>query len=173
LPNQTFDGTIVFYGSQRSVELATTGKGHTESDCILRLPQERIVFIGDLGFFQAQPFMASCSPPEWLKILDEMAGWEIETFVPGHGPLGGKTDLARQAAYIRALEDMVRGVVQDGGSIEDALRQSLPEPFRAWQMVGASRFESNVRTSYDQRWSQVKGVMEDQPDRLSLVLCHA
>lgn len=151
LPDQTFDGKIVYHGSQRSVELVATGKGHTQSDCVLLLPQDSVAFIGDLGFFQTQPFMASCSPADWLSLLDEMNDWEIETFVPGHGPLGGKADLVQEAAYIRALEDMVGGVVQAGGSLEEALRISLPEPFRAWQAVG-SRFDVNVRASFE-RWS--------------------
>jgi cyclase len=148
LPNQTFDGKIVFHGKQRSVELIPTGKGHTKSDCILSLPQDRVAFIGDLGFFQSQPFMPSYgSPPEWIALLDRMATWDIETFVPGHGPLGSKADLDLEARYIRALEDMVQRVVQAGGSLEDALCQLLPAPFDSWQRMG-HRFESNVRASY-------------------------
>jgi cyclase len=153
LPNHTFDGNIRFHGTQRSAELISTGKGHTESDCVLRLPQDRVAFIGDIGFFQLQPYMASGYPPEWTAGLDEMTSWDIETFVPGHGPLGGKTDLSLEAAYIQALEDLVRRVVQAGGTVEDALRQTLPAPFDAWQAVGV-RFETNVRSSYE-RW--IKG----------------
>jgi cyclase len=150
LPNQTFEGTIVFHGKQRSAELIATGKGHTVSDCILCLPQDRVMFIGDIGFFQSQPFMPSGFPPEWSALLDSMATWEIETFVPGHGPLGGKADLELEARYIRALEEMVQRVVRDGGSVDDALRQTLPTPFDAWQIMGR-RFEANVRASYERQ----------------------
>jgi hypothetical protein len=76
-----------------------------------------------------------------------MAGWDIDTFVPGHGPLGSKADLAREAEYILALETLVAQVVQAGGSVEDALRQHLPAPYAAWQAVG-HRFEANVRASF-------------------------
>jgi cyclase len=148
LPNMTFEGKIIFHGSQRSAELISTGKGHTNSDCILSLTQDRVAFIGDIGFFQAQPYMASGFSPEWTALLNEMAGWNIETFVPGHGPLGGKTDLSLEAAYIRVLEDLVRRVVQAGGTVEDALSHTLPAPFDAWQAVGV-RFETNVRAAYE------------------------
>ena len=147
LSNQTFTGKMVFYGSLRSVELIATGKGHTTSDCLLRLPQERVAFIGDLGFFQSQPFMPYGFPAKWVKLLNEMAGWDINTFVPGHGPLGSKADLVREAEYILALEALVAQVVQAGGSVEDALRQHLPAPFDTWQAIG-HRFEANVRASY-------------------------
>ena len=97
LPNQTFAGKIIFHGTRRTAELIATGKGHTLSDCLLRLPQERVAFIGDIGFFQSQPFMPFGFPAEWVALLKEMAGWEIDTFIPGHGPVGSKTDLALEA----------------------------------------------------------------------------
>jgi cyclase len=147
LPNQTFEGKIIFHGKQRTAELIATGKAHTESDCILSLPQDRVVLIGDLGFFQSQPFMPYGSPPEWIAWLDNLATWDIETFVPGHGPLGSKADLDLEARYIRALEDMVQRVVRSGGSLEDSFHQVLPPPFDAWQAMGG-RFEANVRASY-------------------------
>lgn len=150
LPNQTFEGKIVFHGKQRSAELIATGKGHTESDCILSLPQDRITFIGDIGFFYSQPFMPYGFPLEWVALLEDMATWEVETFVPGHGPLGGKVDLAIEARYIRVIEDMVRRVAQDGGMVEDALRQTLPAPFDVWQAMGR-RFEANVRASFERQ----------------------
>jgi len=144
LPNQTFDGKIVFHGTARSAELIVIGRGHTESDCVLRLPKDRIAFIGDLGFFQSQPFMPYGFPREWLAHLNDMTNWKIKTFVPGHGPLGSKKDILLEAKYIRALESMVKRVIQRGGTLRDALKQTLPPPFDGWQRIG-SRFEANVR----------------------------
>ena len=150
LPNLTFEGNITFHGAVRQAELISTGKGHTDSDCILKLPEDRLAFIGDLGFFQAQPFMASSSPPEWIAQLEEMAGWDIETYIPGHGPLGSSADLELEAGYIHELEGLVQRIVQAGGAVEEALQQRLPAPFDAWQGVGV-RFETNVRSAYA-RW---------------------
>jgi len=147
LPNQTFKGKLEFFGNLRSAELIAMGKGHTISDCVMRLPQERVVFIGDLGFFQSQPFMAYGYPPKWVALLKDMTTWDVETFVPGHGPLGDKSDLASVMAYILALEALVAPVIQAGGSVEDALQQTLPAPFDAWQVTG-QRFEANVRASF-------------------------
>jgi len=147
LPNQTFKGKIVFHGTQRSAELIDTGKGHTKSDCLLRLSQDSIAFIGDIGFFQGQPFMAYGFPSKWLALLEELLAWDIETFVPGHGQVGSKDDLELEARYIRLLEDMVHRVVQAGGTVEDALQETLPPPFDAWQVIGQS-FEYNVRASF-------------------------
>lgn len=147
LPNQIFDGKIVFHGTTRSAELIATGKGHTQSDCILLLQKDRIAFIGDLGFFQSQPFMPYGFPREWLANLDDMTNWKIKTFIPGHGPLGTKKDILLEAQYIRALDGMVKKVIRRGGALKDALKQTLPPPFNEWQLIG-SRFEANVRGSF-------------------------
>ncbi len=150
LPNQTFEGKMIFYGSKRSVELIATGKGHTLSDCVLKLSEDRVAFIGDLGFFQSQPFMPYGFPGEWVTLLENMVTWEIERFVPGHGLPGNKADLILEADYIRALEDLVRQVVLAKGTLKDALRQTLPPPFDAWQATG-QRFEANVRAAFQRQ----------------------
>jgi glyoxylase-like metal-dependent hydrolase (beta-lactamase superfamily II) len=150
LPNQTFDGKIVFHGTTRSAELVSTGKGHTDSDCIVQLPKDRITFIGDLGFFQQQPFTPYGSPPEWITLLNDLANGKTRVFVSGHGPLGSKADLLLNAQYIQAMEVMVQQVIQRGGTITDALCQVLPPPFDAWQGVGR-RFEANVRGSFQRQ----------------------
>ena len=148
LPNQTFEGKLVFHGTQRRAELLTEGKGHTDSDAYLVLPEERIMFMGDLGFFQTQPFMASCDPEAWMAQLESMQQSNIETFVPGHGPLGTKADIALQGEYITALEEMVAQVIKEGGSVEEALQRPLPALFDGWLTSEMVRFERNVQSSY-------------------------
>ena len=149
LPNQTFDGKLIFHGTQRRAELLTAGKGHTDSDAYLVLPEERIMFMGDLGFFQTQPFMAFCDPGAWMAQHESMQQSNIETFVPGHGPLGTKADIALQGEYITALEEMVAQVIKEGGSVEESLQRPLPAPFDSWLAGEMARFERNVRSSYE------------------------
>jgi cyclase len=147
-PNQTFDGKFVIHGSQRSADLLTRGAGHTSSDCYLVLPEDRIAFMGDLAFFDCQPFMAQSDPQSWVTQLEEAEQSDIEIIVPGHGPVGGKAELATLREYILLLERLVAQVVKDGGTVEDAMQLSLPDPYGTWQRVGRARFESNVRSTF-------------------------
>jgi glyoxylase-like metal-dependent hydrolase (beta-lactamase superfamily II) len=147
-PDLTFEGRLALHGTRRTVELNTQGRGHTASDCYLLLPADKVAFIGDLGFFASQPFMVYCDPQAWVAQLDGMGQWDIETFVPGHGPLGTKTDLALQKRYIQVLDELVARVIQAGGAMEDALQQPLPSPFDVWLTGGMNRFEANVRSAY-------------------------
>jgi glyoxylase-like metal-dependent hydrolase (beta-lactamase superfamily II) len=148
LPHQTFDDRVIFHGAQRTVELVTRGKGHTSSDCTLVLPQEKIAFVGDLAFFGRQPFMAACDPQAWVAQLEGFERSEIEVFVPGHGPVGTKADVALEKEYILMLQDWVAQAIEKGEPVEAILQRPLPAPFDAWSVDGLPA-EYNVRALYE------------------------
>jgi cyclase len=148
LPKQTFDGHISFHGSKRTVELCTPGPGHTDSDIILKLPTEKIAFIGDLGFFKTHPYLGSSTPEKWTATLDELAASEIETFIPGHGPVGTKQDVLALKDYILACKKLAAEVVQSGGCEEEAASQPMPDFSKDW--AGFGRFERTMRFLYQQ-----------------------
>ncbi|MFN2151460.1 MAG: MBL fold metallo-hydrolase [Anaerolineales bacterium] len=148
LPDQTFDGQLVFHGPDRRVKVYSTGAGHTISDVVLVLPEEAIAFIGDLGFFQTHPYLGSSTPEKWIATLDGFAASEITTFVPGHGPLGTREDLLAVKEYILALQDLVTDVVTRGGSEAEASAQPVPKFSENW--AGFGRFERSIRFLYQQ-----------------------
>ncbi len=153
LPNHTFAGKLTFYGSERKAELLATGHGHTPGDCLLVLPEEKVAFTGDLAFFGRQPFMAHCDPEGWVAQLEALERSTIETFVPGHGPLGDKGDIALQKRYLVTLQAWVARAVEAGQAVEDLLQQPLPAPFDAWSLDGLPK-EINVRLLYQRASGQ-------------------
>jgi glyoxylase-like metal-dependent hydrolase (beta-lactamase superfamily II) len=149
-PVQTFDGTLTFHGLKRTVELVATAPGHTPGDCYLALPREKILFTGDLAFFACPPFMArNCDPQGWLDQLQRFKGSKYKTFVPGHGPLGTKQDLAREQEYIVAMQDLVGTAIREGKTLNQVLRFPMPAPFADWAAF-SGRQENNLRTLYGQ-----------------------
>ncbi|MFC2029803.1 MBL fold metallo-hydrolase [Chloroflexota bacterium] len=148
LPTQTFEGRLAFHGSRRSAELVEVHPGHTSNDAYLVLSDDRIMFMGDLGFFQTQPFMVYCNPDAWMEQLEEMAHSEIETFVPGHGPVGTRDDITLQCRYIALVEELAARVAGQGGSPDDAIGQALPPPFDAWLHGGMARWEANIESAF-------------------------
>jgi cyclase len=149
-PTLTFSGTLAFYGTKRSVELVTCGPTHTPEECYLVLAAEKIVFCGDLAFFDCPPFMAmDCSIEGWLEKLDEFGNSETKVFVPGHGRLGDKNDLLRQQAYIQSMHSLVSEAVTFRRTQEEVLQIPLPAEFEEW-IVFASRNQNNLQTLYAQ-----------------------
>lgn len=143
--DQTFEDTVTFQGSKRNTELRSLGRGHSEDDAVLLLPQDRIAFIGDIGFFDTQPFLGFCDIDLYREQLLFFQDSDFKVLVPGHGPVGDKDDIALQLKYFDVMEDLVGKVAQRGGSFEEAMQITLPEPFDQWLMGCMERFKVNVR----------------------------
>jgi len=146
-PEMTFKGHVTFYGSERSVELVTYGRGHTDGDAFLYLPEERILFSGDLLFAKTHPYLPGSIPEAWRTTLDKLLALDIETIVPGHGDLAGLEDLRTERDYLEALEKLVRQVIAQGGTADDAARVAIPAEYAAWD--GARRFPDSMRFLFE------------------------
>jgi glyoxylase-like metal-dependent hydrolase (beta-lactamase superfamily II) len=118
----------------------------TDDDAVLLLPEDKIAFIGDVGFFDSQPFLGFCEIDLYRKQMVFFQDSDYRVLVPGHGPVGNyQDDIELQIKYLDVMEDLVGEVVQRGGSFEEAMQITLPKPFDKWLMGGMGRFESNVR----------------------------
>lgn len=148
LPQVAFQSELALSGPARTVVLRNRGPGHSESDSYLLLPDEHIVFAGDLAFAEAQPVLAGGDPAAWSAALDELAESDCERYVPGHGPVGGKTDLSLQQDYWQAVEALVGKVIARRGTLQEALDQTLPAPFDGWMAMDMIRFELNVMAAF-------------------------
>ncbi len=146
LPNKSFDSRLDIYGSDAFLKIFTFGAGHTASDAILLLPEDKVAFIGDLGFFETHPYLGSSSPEKWVAILDDLAASKFRVFIPGHGSVGTKADLLALKAYILTLQAMAAAVVARGGSEDEAAAQPVPEFAADW--AGFGRFEKSMRFLY-------------------------
>lgn len=149
LPDQTFKGNLKIHGNLRSVEIFDSGHVHTPGDVCLGLPREKILFIGDIGFFNEQPYMEDSNPSNWKAFLNELRNSEYNFFVPGHGPIGTKENLRQMVEYIELLETLVSDAVNQGKHMKSILEQDLPEPFATWTL-GSSRLEVNCKIMFDQ-----------------------
>ena len=144
--DKTFEDVVKYHGVGRNVEFRSFGRGHSEEDAALLLPEDGIAFIGDIGFFATQPFLGFCELELYRKQMQYFLESEYEVLIPGHGPIGnGKDDMALQLSYLEIMEELIGKVVQRGGSFEEAKQIELPEPFDTWIVGGKGRFDANVR----------------------------
>jgi len=79
-----------------------------------------VVLMGDLGFFQFHFPLMGGDRRTLATILERLLSLDLETFVPGHGPLGTEADVRLQIQYIAALGALAAQVVQAGGSAADS-----------------------------------------------------
>jgi cyclase len=146
-PDVTFEGRMTFHGSARSAQLITYGLGHTEGDVFLYLPDDRIVFTGDLLFAKSHPYLLDSAPEAWRGALNKMLTFDFETVVPGHGEVTGADDIRAQRDYLDAIEALVQKVIAGGGTADDAAGLAVPPEYAAWD--GLRRFPDSTRFLFE------------------------
>jgi len=145
-PNLIFDARLVIHGSQRRVELLSYGVGHTASDAIVFLPDDRIVFPGDLVLVNTQPFLLYGDLESWRAALGQIERLDFDRLVPGHGPVGVKSGVALIRTYLEKIETLVQQVVDDGGTVDEALKLPIPPEFADWS---GGAYRSNLRFLFE------------------------
>ncbi len=143
LPNATFETKMTFHGSKRSAELFAL-RGHTKSDSVLYLPEDRIAFLGDLLFVSFHPYLADGNPEELLISLAKVKSWNIEYAVPGHGALGTLRDFDLLKEYVTQLEQIAKELKESGKTSKKELDQvAIPAAFRSWAF--SRFFQANLK----------------------------
>ncbi len=155
--DKTFKGRMDIEGSDRLVEIWDYGKGHSTDDVVLLIPQDKIAFIGDIGFFDQQPYMGACDLDMWRAQIQRLLDSEYNVLVPGHGTLGGIPKLNQQLKYFDVMEALIGEVVKKGGSMGDAMKLNLPQPFDSWLMGGMARWEANVNYVFKWMGGKIEG----------------
>lgn len=117
LPSITMDRELTLHLGGRRVDLHHPGyTAHTPGDVVAWLPEERVLFTGDLLFHGLTPLVFMGSVQGALRSLEWVRAFSPEHVVPGHGPVFGATDLdtvlAAHERYYRfvlaAAEESVR-----------------------------------------------------------------
>jgi cyclase len=160
LPTVTFhDRMSVFYGDTQ-VDFIWPGRAHTSGDALIRLPKERILFMGDIGFFGVTPLNGSGFIVDWIKVCDSLLQDPgVETMVPGHGPVGTKADLKEMRDYLALLLKEGRRSYDAGISAGRAAAQLDLGKYATW--TDADRLPTNMARLY----SEFKGTIGPDMDR--------
>jgi cyclase len=103
------DETFVDERDFGRVTAITYGGGHTLSDAVLWLPEERVPFAADLVVVGGHPWIGDGDPKAWRGILDRLAALAPETVVPGHGPVSGPEAIDFVRAYLDAFNSAKAG----------------------------------------------------------------
>ena len=84
-PTMTFTGKMTIWLGKLEVQLLQLGRGHTKGDTVAWLPQQKILFSGDLVEFGATPYAGDAYFKDWPTTLDAIAALKPEKLVPGRG----------------------------------------------------------------------------------------
>ena len=107
-PTLTFQGQMRLWLGKLEVQILQLGRGHTKGDTVVWLPQERILFSGDLVEFDATPYAGDAYFSDWPQTLDAIAALKPAQLVPGRG--AALQTEAQVAAGLQGTRDFVSDV---------------------------------------------------------------
>src|SRR5262249_46237699 len=100
LPTVTFADRLTIHVGARRVELIYVGPAHTTNDVVVWLPDERILFAGDVVLSGSTPFILMGSVSGALTAIERLRELGPQTVICGHGPVTGPEVLDENADYL-------------------------------------------------------------------------
>jgi cyclase len=125
-PSLVFGDTLAIDDGERRLELRRVGPAHTIGDAVAFLPNESILFTGDLCVnwrFGNNVGDRDADVPHWAQVLATMAQWKVKTVVPGHGAVGTVETLKAQGAFLDDLWTQVAAGKRAGKTVEQLQRE--------------------------------------------------
>jgi len=160
LPQITFRDRLSIHLGGKEIQILYLGKGHTRSDSIIFIPQDRIAYVSEL-FFSAQfLYINDGYGVSWLKTLDAIEALPADIFVPGHCPIPQDPRETRQRLhrFRQMLVDLCDAVQKEiaRGATEDQAAAAINFP-QYEQMQGyKSQREVAVRRTYRELMGTLK-----------------
>jgi glyoxylase-like metal-dependent hydrolase (beta-lactamase superfamily II) len=142
----TFEGRLDLKVGSKTIHLVDAGPAHTASDILAYIPEDRVVYTGDLLFVGGHPAIWSGPVKNWVKACDLILGWDVDIVVPGHGPISDKAQVREFRGYLEWIEAEGRKRYDAGMTFEQAANDIDLGPYDHWG--DSERMVPNMMTLY-------------------------
>ncbi|WP_405759384.1 MULTISPECIES: MBL fold metallo-hydrolase [unclassified Streptomyces] len=157
-PELTFrDRTTLHVGSIRAELIHIGPAAHTTDDTVVWLPDQGVLFTGDIVMNGVTPFCVMGSVAGSLRALDRLRELGATTVVPGHGPVGGPELLDANAEYLRWVQCLAREGSAAGLTPLELARATGPGPYA--ELLDTERLLPNLHRGY----AEEQGLPEGSP----------
>jgi cyclase len=145
-PTEAFEGKMSLRVGSKEVQLLEVGPAHTHGDLLVYVPEDKIVFAGDIMFVKAHPAIWAGPVSNWIKACDQILAWDVDVVVPGHGAITDKSGVRDLKHYLEFILVEARKRFDAGMTDEEAARDISWESFRDWDE--SERVFVNVNAAY-------------------------
>src|SRR5689334_13776376 len=163
-PTLTFRDTLTIDlgGDRGEVVLRYLGRGHTEGDIVAWLPEQRILYAGDLVESQAALYTGDAFHRDWsTSTLDNIAALDVETLIGGRGVIARGTAeveaaISQTRHFLRVMIEEVGAVHGSGGTLKEAFdgtHAALVDQYGEWPI-----FEHCLPFDVSRLWDELSGV---------------
>jgi glyoxylase-like metal-dependent hydrolase (beta-lactamase superfamily II) len=134
VPAVTFTDAMTIELGGTVVELVYVGRNHSDNSLVMRFPRERLLFAVDFIPVNSYSFrdFPDAYMPDWIDSLKRVEAMDFDVLVPGHGPLGGKANVAMFREYLQDLREEVTRHAREGKSLDEIKRLVTLPKYAAW-----------------------------------------
>ena len=162
-PNLVFDHELNLRLGGRRIELRDRGRANSPHDVTVFLPDERVLFSGDILVQSPLPYVGASWPVPWIEVLRQLETIPIAALVPGHGPVMHDHSYTRQVReLLEAATSRVAAMAREGKTLEqiqgtislDDIRAKTP----AWRPAELNDdWVANTKALVERAWRGVRG----------------
>ena len=145
-PDEVIDGDLTIDLDGVRVDLLHVGPAHTEGDLIVHLPDESVLFAGDVFFHRCTPIGWEGSTDQWINALRRIEALAPEYVVPGHGPVCGTDGVREMREYFEYVQREASSYWKAGLTPLDASTRIELGPYSTW--TDPARLAANVHRVY-------------------------
>ncbi len=132
VPDITFEDRLSIHLGERELVVFHPGLAHTDGDAAVHLPQDGVLFTGDLFFNRVCPAAFQGSVTGWIAAVEGLLALDATVIVPGHGPVADRAALAEMLRYLRLIQSGSEEAHARGLSAEQAAAQMALGSLRDW-----------------------------------------
>ncbi|WP_108659027.1 MBL fold metallo-hydrolase [Acuticoccus kandeliae] len=156
-PTHTFSERMTVYLGKRRVDLMHLGRAHTAGDIVAYVPDENVMFTGDIVEYRSACYCGDAHFNDWPGTLDAIRAWNVDAIAPGRGDaLTGKgaveTALDSTEHFLRSTFEPVARIASRGGSLKEAFEASraVCDPLFKDYAIYEHCLPFNVARAYDE-----------------------
>lgn len=145
-PAMTFADTITLRTADRRVELVYVGPAHTSNDVIAWLPDDGVLFAGDVVLSGCTPFALMGSIGGSLAAIGRIRALAPRVIVCGHGSVAGPEVLEVNADYLRWIQRVAQEGATAGMTPLETAKHAQLGGFS--ELLDAERIVGNLHRAY-------------------------
>jgi cyclase len=145
-PDRTFRNELDLRVGGKLARLIEVGPAHTKGDTLVYLPDDRVIFTGDILFHEGTPIAWAGPVSNWIRACDHILDLDVDVIVPGHGGITDKAGVVAMRGYLEYVKNEARKRFDRGLSPVDAAFDIALGPYAKWG--DAERIVVTVNTLY-------------------------
>jgi glyoxylase-like metal-dependent hydrolase (beta-lactamase superfamily II) len=156
-PTTTFKDRMTVYLGNRRVDLMHLGRAHTAGDIVVHVPDENVMFTGDIVEYHSACYCGDGHLKDWSATLDRIKAFNVDAIAPGRGDALVGHDMVNAALentrdFVASTYAPAARVAARGGSLKDAwdaIRAECDPKFKDYAIYEHC-LPFNVARAYDE-----------------------